>query len=187
MTARDVKFSDAISSIPSFCRAVSAAMMRAISGSTWARDRFRSAAGRTAASGMDPPGSGSYRGGWYCASGAFGGVTRIGGHHRVVLGEGVAVGHPGEVVRDRAQEKRLFRVVRGDLRVEALERDVTQVQDAREVAVAQEHVVRQEARVLVPRRKQCRDDELRAPVVVRDAVAVDDVPVDEFLELLIDC
>src|SRR5664280_1829925 len=126
MTARDVKFSDAISSIPSFCRAVSAATMRAISGSTSARDRFRSAAGRTAASGMDPPGSGSYRGGRYGASTAFGCVPRIGGHHRVVLGEGVAVGHPGEVVGDRAQEKGLLRVVRGDLGVEALQRHVPQ-------------------------------------------------------------
>src|ERR1019366_2311082 len=119
MTARDVKFSDAISSIPSFCRAVSAATMRAISGSTSASDRFRSAAGRTAASGMDPPGSGSYRGGG-----------------------------------DRAQEKRLFRVVRGDLGVEALQRHVPQVRDAREIAIPEEHVIRKEPRVLVPRRQQ---------------------------------
>ncbi len=54
MTARDVKFSEAMSSIPSFCRAVSAATMRAISGSASARVRFRSDAGRTAVD-MGPP------------------------------------------------------------------------------------------------------------------------------------
>src|SRR5450759_2369646 len=108
---------------------------------------------------------------------------RICRNHRVVFGQRVAVGHPGEVVGYRAQEERLSRVARSDLGVEALQRHVPQVRDAREIAIPEEHVIREESRVPVPGPEERRDDELRAPIVLRDAVAMDHVLIDEFLEL----
>src|SRR3974377_1324269 len=183
MTARDTKFSDAMSSIPSFCRATSAATTRAISGSTSARERFKSGRRRTA---VDMRSSGTAIVLRSSRSGRPGARPRVGREHRVVLGERVAVGHAREVVGDGAKEERLSVVVGGDLGVETPERDVPQVRHAREVAVAQKDIVRKEARIPVPRGEERRDDELRAPVVLCDAVAVDDVLVDELLELVVE-
>ena len=98
----------------------------------------------------------------------------------------VAVGHAGDVVRDRAVVLRPRTVVLGDLPVYVLQRHFAQESRADLLPQSQENVVRQQAWVIAIGVVDRRDDPSRMAVVSRDGEGMDDVTVDEVLQLAVE-